>query len=550
MEVIEATDMAGYLMLTAMVCDHMRDQGIFFQTRGSASGSLLCWLLGITQHDAVKDDLRYERFLSKDRTKPPDIDLDVEDSRRQEVLDWLGTRFSVCQIGTWAEYSVDESTGRGSLLVSYLSRKRRDGMDPALLASIKGLDDLPKDDRDELVALGRLKCRKSYGTHAGGVVVTSTHDEFARLVPTMLIASSDTTVTQFDDDDVEALGFVKLDVLGQSSLTTLRRCIEMIGHDVSEGWDWIPLDDKPTFRMIRSQDVDGVFQLEGWTNRKGCKEMKPKKMRDLIHLVSLYRPATIETGMKDAYINRMKGWEGVPERHPTLMANLKETYGIPVFQDQVIGILRDLGFTPDELTEFLKAVKASNENIGAAGKVIAKYEQHFNRLAADNGWTTQDVTFTWEAIEGFAKYGFNKAHATAYGHRSYYMAYLKHHHPLEFYTALLQTWGGTPKEKEYVISARNAGISLLSPDVNISGHTWSIDRTRSAIRKGLVSIKGVGEKAATEISTNAPFKDMDDLIARCDARMVNGGKNWSKDGTLNGVLGKLQAAGALKSLGL
>lgn len=550
MEVVEVTDMAGYLMLTTMVCDHMREQGIFYQTRGSASGSLLCWLLGITQHDPVSDDLRYERFLSKDRTKPPDIDLDVEDLRRQEVIDWLSQRFNVCQIGTWAEFSVDVASGRGSLLVAYLSRKRKEGMDPAWLNSIKGLHDLPSADRKELISLGRHKAYKSYGTHAGGLVVTSTSQEFERLVPTMLVASSDTVVTQYDDDDVEALGLVKLDVLGQKSLTTLRVAHELLGRDVADGWDWMPLDDKATYRAIRQQKVDGVFQLEGWTNRKGCKEMRPKRMRDLIHLVSLYRPATIETGMKDAYINRMRGWEGVPERHPILMHNLKETYGVPVFQDQVIGILRDLGFTPDELTEFLKAVKASNENIGDAAKVIERYEEHFVNLAGAAGWDATDVEFTWDAIEGFAKYGFNKAHATAYGHRAYYMAYLRTHHPLEFFTSLLRTWAGDPKERDYVIVTKQESIPILKPDVNISGRTWSIDRTRGAIRKGLVSVKGVGEKAASEIELHAPFVDIDDLIDRCEARAVNGGKNWNKDGTLNGVLGKLKDVGALKSLGL
>ena len=549
-DVVQFTGMAGYLMLTKMVCDWMLTQGIFFQTRGSASGSIICWLLGITQHDPVKDDLRYERFLSKDRTKPPDIDLDVEDSRRDEVIDMLASRFNVCQIGTWAEYGLHMDTGRGSLLVDYISRARKDGADPALLGSIKTIHDLPSRDRRELIDLAKHKAYKSYGTHAGGVVITSTREEFERLVPTMLVASSDTVVTQFDMDDVEALGLVKLDVLGQSSLTTLRRCIEMIGRDVADGWDWIPLTDKDTFQMIRRQDVAGVFQLEGWTNSKGCKEMRPKRIRDLIHLVSLYRPATIETGMKDAYINRMKRWEPVPNRHPILMSALKETYGVPVFQDQVIGILREIGFTPDDLTKFLKAVKASNENIGDAEQVIRGYQVMFGELAADAGFSSSDSKFTWEAIEGFAKYGFNKAHATAYGHRAYYMAYLKCHYPLEFHAALLQTWAGTQKERDYVLATKQAGIPMLKPDVNVSGATWSIDRRLGAIRKGLVSIKGIGEKAATEIEDKAPFTSIEDLIARCEARSVNGGKNWSKDGTLNGVLGKLKDAGALKSLGL
>lgn len=551
LEVVDATDMAGYLMLNKMICDWMKEQGIFFQTRGSASGSLICFLLGITQEDPIVEGLRYERFLSKDRTKPPDIDLDVEDTRRGEVLEMLDQHFNVCQIGTWAKFGLDdEGGGGGSLFVAYIARQRKDGVDPSVLGTIKKMHDVPRDDRKELERLAWHHPYKSYGTHAGGVVVSTDRAQFDRLVPTMLVASSETTVTQFDMDDVEALGMLKEDILGQISLTTLRRCHELLGRDVVDGWNWIPLDDKETYRAIRQQKVDGVFQLEGWTNKKGCREMRPKKLRDVIHLVSLYRPATMETGMKDTYIQRMAGWEKVPERHPILMKHLKETYGVPVFQDQVIAVLRDLGFSPEELTEFLKAVKASNENIGGAAKVVAKYREVFFRLATETGWTDDDMRFTWEAIEGFAKYGFNKAHATTYGKRAYRMAYLRTHYPLEFFAALLQTWAGKKKERDYIIAAKEAGIRMLGPDVNVSGALWSIDHQRQAIRKGLLSIKGIGDKAANEIERHAPFQDMDDLIARCDAKAVNGGKNWSKDGTLNGALGKLQEAKALRSLGL
>jgi DNA polymerase III subunit alpha len=547
LEVVEATDMAGYLMLNAMVCDWMRDQGIFYQARGSASGSILCWLLDITQEDPIKGGLRYERFLSKDRTKPPDIDLDVEDVRRQDVLAFLDSRFNICQIGTWAEYSADRATGRGSLLVDYLSRRRKEGATSQDLEHIKSLDDLPRSDRKELFDLAEKKAFKSYGTHAGGVVVTSHRSEFDGLVPTMLVASSNTIVTQYEMDDVEALGLLKLDVLGQRSLNLLSECVRLLGHDPND-MSWIPVNDKETYRAIRKQDVDGVFQLEGWTNRKGCKELKPRNLRDLIHLVALYRPATIDNGMKDLYIARRAGWEKPPERHPILMKALKETYGVPVFQDQVIEVLRAIGFTPEDLTALLKAVKASNENIGNAAQVIWGFQGTFQELATEAGFDARDVRFTWEAIEGFAKYGFNKAHATAYGRRSYWMAYLKVHHPLEFHTSLLKVNAGTPKERDYVLATKAAGIPMLRPDVNVSTATWTIDRRVNGIRKGLVSIKGIGEKAAVELEANAPYQSIEDLIARCDARAVNGGKNYARDGSLNGVLKKLDDAGALRAL--
>lgn len=549
LEVIEATNMAGYLMLNKMIVDWMNSQGIFNEARGSASGSLICYLLGITQLDPLKEGLRYERFLSKDRTKPPDIDLDVDDSRRGEVIAMLSERFNVCQIGTWAEYSLHDDTGRGSLLVSYISRKRKEGEDPAKLGAIKKMTDLPRADLIELQALSEKKAYKSYGTHAGGLVITSTREGFERLVPTMLVASSDTTVTQYDMDDVEELGLLKEDILGQKSLRTLRYCTELLGHDPKDGLGWIPLDDKKTFRAIRQQKVDGVFQLEGWTARKGCREMKPKNIKDIRDLMALYRPATMDSGLKDVYVRRRAGWEKPPERHPALMKAFKETYGVPVLQDQVIEVLRTIGFTPEDLTKLLKAVKASNENIGNAAQVIHGYTAMFSELATKAGFDEGDRKFTWEAVEGFAKYGFNKAHATTYGLRAYRMAYLRTHHPLEFFTAILRVFAGSPQERDYILAAREAGQTMLKPDINISGPTWSIDRQRGAIRKGLVSVHGVGEKAANEIAANAPFKDIEDIIDRCDARAVNGGKNYSRDGSLNGVLGKLRDAGVLKSLG-
>jgi DNA polymerase-3 subunit alpha len=545
LDVIEFTRMASYLMLVREVTEWCRANGVFFQARGSAAGSLICHLLGVTQLDPLEWNLRYERFLAKDRTKPPDVDLDVEDNRREEMMEWLSSRFSVVQIGTYATYGVSVEEGRGSLLVSYISRKRKNGED---VSHINTILDLPQEDQKALKALSDRGAKKSIGTHAAGLVVTSSRDQIDRLVPTMLVPSSDTTVTQYEMDDVEALGLVKLDVLGLKQLRIIRRTIEMMGRNVHDGLEWIPLDDKETFAMLRKEDTDGVFQLEGWTNRKGCREMKVKTIKDIIVVVALFRPATINSGVKDTYIRRRNGREMTPRRHPMLDKHLVETHGVPVFQEQVISILRDLGFTPEELTEFLKAVKASNKSIGDAGLVVSRYQGRFHEAAHDHGWSFEDIDFAWAAIEGFAEYGFNRAHATQYGLTAYRSAYLKCHRTLEHSTGVLEAWAGTQKEPKYIRMARDKGIRLLKPDVNISGFTWTIDVDKQAIRRGLLSIRGIGEVAAQEISSNAPYASMDDLISRCDARKVNGGKSWGEDGTLKGVLAKLQEAGALKSL--
>lgn len=550
LDVVQATRMASYLLLVKEVCDWCNDHGVFFQTRGSASGSLICYLLGITQLDPLAWSLRYERFLSKDRTKPPDIDLDVEDTRRDELIQWLRSRFNVCQIGTYGTYSVyatGTNAGRGSLFVTYVSKMRKAGFDMSQVENVYHLDG---NTREQLFALANREVKKNTGTHAAGLVITTTQSEFERLVPTMLIPSSETTVTQFEMDDVEDLGLVKLDVLGLKTLSLMRRTVELIGYSIHDPLDWIPLNDKETFKALRKGDTAGVFQLEGQATQKGCREMKVKNIADIVTCLALYRPATMSTGVKDTFITRRAGWEQPPQRHPILHAHLDETHGLPVFQEQVVGILRDLGFSPEELTQFLKAVKASNKNIADAGKVIEHYRKEFIGLAEQTGWVQDDIDFTWKAIEGFAEYGFNRAHATGYGLTAYRMAYLKTHFPLEFATALLKTSAGGQKEKQYVVAVREMGIRMLRPDVNVSGFSWSIDRDKNAVRKGLLSIKGIGERAAKEIADKAPFASVEDLIDRCDSKAVSGGKNYPKDGSLNGVLEKLAEAGALRSLGV
>jgi len=232
------------------------------------------------------------------------------------------------------------------------------------------------------------------------------------------------------------------------------------------------------------------------------------------------------------------------------MKHLKETYGIPIFQEQVIAILRDLGMDPDSLTDMLKAVKASQKSeIEKAAATIAGYHSYVSDLGRSHDLCDEDFNFLWDAIEGFAKYGFKRAHATTYGLLAYRCAYLKTHHPLEFATALLATSEGTEKEAKYVSAVRKMGIRILRPHVNISGRSYSIDRSKNAVRRGLVSIKGIGTRTAEELAANAPYDSVDDILKRCMARRVNGGKSWAKDRTLNGHLGKLLEAGALGELG-
>lgn len=501
LSIVNDTGMAGYLLLVAAVTDWCQQNRVFYQARGSASGSLLCWLLDITQVDPIAKKLRFERFISRDRTKPPDIDLDIEHVKRQELIAYLDARYAVHQIGTWLEYSMkqdENEEGKGSLLIRYYAKMR------AATGNKVTWADVPDEDKRQLRILSDKRVFSSYGTHAAGLVVTTTRDEFEKLIPTMKVASSKTFVTQYEMGDVETLGLVKLDILGLKTLTAVHKCFDYLDRDVFGGFDWIPDNDKETLAMISKGDTAGVFQLEGKASKYGCMNMKPKKVDDLIAAMAIFRPATLQSGATASFIARKHKKEEIPQRHPIINKVTKDTHGIMVYQEQVIEILREVGMTPDDLTAFLKAVKASNADIGDAGKVILSYRESLRAMCESHGMEDDDWKWLWNAIEGFAAYGFNKAHATAYGLLAYRTAYLACHHPVQYFAALLSTYSGDKKEQEYRRACRSKGIRIKPTHINESDVSYAVDSTGRNIREGIGTIKGIGPKAAERIVMMRP----------------------------------------------
>lgn len=562
LEVVTMTGMAGYLILVAECCQWLRDSRILYSTRGSASGSILCWLLGITQLDPIKWGLPFDRFLSRDRTKPPDIDLDVEHDRRQDFITWLRGRFAVHQIGTWLRYKVDadpddDDSEKGSLIVAYNTARGRQGS-PSL-----EWKEMPPEDQRDLKALHDRKVLKAYGVHPAGMVLTTTEDELRDLVPLMKVASSKTMVTQYDMKEVENLGLVKLDALGLKTLTVIRYCLSFIGRDYEDWLDrsWIPWNDSKTYTAISSGLTDGVFQLDGWSARKGCEELKPSTINEVIAAMALFRPATMESGNTAAYIRRKHGRERVPVRHDLLMRHTEKTQGIILFQDQVIAVLRELGLGPDDLTLFLKAVKSSNDNVAWAAGIIEKYRPGIESTAKGLGFSEEDWEWFWHAVEGFGNYGFNISHASAYGVLAYTCAYLIAHHTTEYYAALLAVAAGESnknkktgrtKEQAYLRAARKSRVRILSPDVNLSGATYTVDKR--GVRKGLLSIAKIGDvtaKAIVAARGNQPFTDLDDFARRCyeTSNKITGIKPYLQQGDKTiGHLGILLDSGAMDTI--
>jgi DNA polymerase-3 subunit alpha len=548
-DVIKAADMAGYMMLVAKITDYMHENEVVFQTRGSAAGSLVCWLLGISNVDPIKWDLRFERFLSRDRTKPPDIDLDIAHDRREEMVQWLESQFVTHQIGSWAEYSVnqDENTKEwketGSLLKRYFTTARKYDDNPP-----KEFSEIPSEDLQTLYRLSDRQLYSGMGTNAAGVVITTNRYEFDKLVPLAYMSSRKAYVTQYKKDQIELLGLVKLDVLGSKTLTVVQRAMQNLGLPL-EKLEEIEYNDAPTYKLMSSGKTEGVFQLEGNTSKRGCRQLRPNNIKDVIAAMALFRSSVMKSGGTDAYIKRKHKKQAVPVRHPVLSEITKSTYGVLVYQEQVIDMLRYLGMDPEDLTAFLKAVKSSNKEIAKANQVIAGYMEWISERCQEQGFSEADMAFLDEAIRGFGEYGFNRAHATVYGITSYRCAYLAARHPLEFHAALLAVAAGEDKELEYISATRKRGVSVLPPAVNASRDTYAVDTKRGAIRKGLRSVNGVGEKSAEILAQLAPFKDLDDLVQRSPARPISGGKDY--DGTiesLTGVLGKLRDGGALRGL--
>lgn len=551
LEIIRDTGMAGYLLLVAEVTDWCQVQGVVYQARGSASGSMVCWLLSITSADPIRWDLKFERFISRDRTKPPDIDLDIEHSRRRELVDFLSARFTVHQIGTWNKYSLtededDEEEAKGSLMRKYYGSLRKQDKE------VGNWGDIPEDDQQQLLALSDGVVYSSYGTHAAGMVLTTNAEDFNRIVPMMYIASSKTNVTQYGMNQVEAMGLVKLDVLGLRTLSVLHKCMDNLGKDIQEGLSWIPLNDKKTLARISSGNTSGVFQLEGGTARYGCKELKPTHIEDIIAAMALFRPAIMQSGGTQSYIKRKHRLEVIPKRHELLSKFTGSTYGISLYQEQIISIIRELGFSPDDLTLFLKAVKASNASIGDAAAIIDGYKSKIHGMCTAIEMNEIDFDWLWGAIEGFASYSFNRSHSVVYGITAYQCAYLAAHHPLEFYAALLSVAAGTKKEAPYLTTVRRADIRIQRADINESDFSYSMNARKTGIRKGLLAIKGIGAKTAQEIVDKRPeggYEDLRDMCMRVNRRIITGANGYLQKGDLEvGVIGKLYDNGCLDSL--
>lgn len=546
LEVIRTTDAASYFLLVNLVCDYMRSQGIRYTARGSASGSMVCWLLGITQLDPIKYKLRFDRFMSHNRIKPPDVDLDVEHLRRDEVIEFMESRFYVQAVGSLRKYTLhgdDEmdpemEDSKGSLRERYYTVQAKMGMPKPDWKHV------PEEDKRMLHALSDRKLISGYGRHAAGYIVAPNRKVLDD-IPLAYIASSKRFVTAYGKKDVERMGYTKLDLLGLRTQTAIRLMIETSGVD----FDDIPLTDKRTYGAISQGRTVGVFQLGGVAMVIGCKQMRPRKLEDIIAAQALFRPAARDSGATDEFLARRRGRASAEERHEDIAAAVRDTYGVIIYQEQIMQVMSNLGMNKLELEGMLDAVKASNEYTAGATKVIEEMLPRIRELAVDRGWTQADISWLVDAIPAFAGYSFNRSHAAAYGLIAYRCAWMRVNKPLHFWAATLAAFETSTKIKVLEREARSDGIRLMPAHVNKSRETYTIDEERGTIRRGLRSVRGV-KAAATEIVENAPYTSLRDFGERVSNR-VTGTKHLAIGKTpeeAGGMALTLFEAGALSGL--
>jgi len=558
LDVIRKTRFAHYFLVVWDIISFARDQGILFGVRGSAAASLTLYCLGVTDIDPLAHRLVFERFLNVERREMPDIDLDFQDDRRDEIIDYVTKKYGsdrVAQIitfGTLGARAAIRDVGR-ALGVPYshvdqIARLIPFGIGMTLEKALQENKELYEIcQQDEAVRHLIDTAQKLEGisrhasTHAAGVVISK--EPLTQHLPLQL-ASKDsqqtTFMTQFAMEDVARLGLLKMDFLGLANLTLLAKAKEIIAqdHGINIDFHHIPLNDAKTFELLASGETGGVFQLEGAGMRRYIKELKPTNFSDIAAMIALYRPGPMEH--IPTFINAKHGLEPVHYIHPALHQILEETYGVIVYQDQVLLIVQALaGYTLGEADIFRKAMGKK------IPQVMKKEKQNFVERAAKRGISPELANEIFILIEPFAGYAFNKAHSVSYAFIAYQTAYLKANYPVEYMTAFLNSYAHQPdKIRSAIAECRRLGIPVLPPDINRSQVNFIIekqDNKAPAIRFGLASIKNVGPSAIEPIlaarNRGGNFKSIEDLCQQANLRGIN-----------KKVLESLTKAGAFDSL--
>lgn len=539
LDVIDRMGFNGYFLIVQDFINWGKSEGIIFGPgRGSAAGSIVAYATRITELDPIKYDLLFERFLNPDRISMPDIDIDIQDTRRSEVIEYCAQKYGRDQVanivtfGTMAARAAVRDVAR-VMEVPYADADRIAKLIPPpvqgrhipLAKSIMEDADLKKEYENNEVtktvidlAIRLEGTVRSHGVHAAGVVIAP--DEIVKYVP-LEMAQKGVVATQYPMGPVEDLGLLKMDFLGLSNLTIIRNAQRIIKrvYETSIELSDIPLDDEKTFELFQRGDTTGVFQLESAGMKRYLRELKPSVFDDIIAMVALYRPGPMQ--FIDSFIKRKHGEEEITYLHPKMEGALSSTYGILVYQEQFMQISKDLaGFTGGQADTLRKAV--GKKIMEMMRKVKPEFiEGAIKHSDADRALMEK----FWAQLEEFANYCFNKSHAACYGLISYWTAYLKAHYPDAFMAALMTSDADDIDRLAIEINECNhMGVEVLPPDINESYPEFAVVPGKNQIRFGMNAIKNVGSGAVDEILRArdlGTFETLEDIFSRVNPRIVN-----------------------------
>ncbi len=546
LDMISRMGFAGYFLIVREYIIWAKEHGIMVGPgRGSAAGSLVSYLIGITDIDPLRWGLLFERFLNPERVTMPDIDVDFDAARRDEVIRHVSELYGedkVAQIitfGTMASKAAVRDVGRVKgyplSLVDKVSKAIPQGAsikkaleESQALKELYESDERVKDLIDTAMKIEGFPRHSS--THAAGVVIGDA--PLTEYVPLQYDTSSVTGfITQYAKDEVESVGLLKMDFLGLRNLTIIQDALNLIERFHGVKVDLLELAKDPTdenvYKMIAEGNVLGVFQMESEGFRSFVMRLKPSRFEDLIAALALFRPGTLASGGADMYIRRKHGLEKVDYYHPDLKDILDETYGVIVYQEQIMQIASKMaGFTLGKADILRRAIGKKKL------KVMMQMKEEFIEGGVSKGYSRELMEQIWEVIVKFAEYGFNKSHSAAYALVTYWTGWLKYHYPLEYMSAVLTSVAGnTDKLVKYIVATQDMGITVLPPDVNESDIRQFVpvytEEGEGAVRASLVIVKGVGEKELEKLvgerEKNGPFKDFDDFVSRALSAGVKSG---------------------------
>lgn len=556
---IKTMGFAGYFLIVSDFIKAGRTMNVFVGPgRGSAAGSVVAYCIGITNIDPIKYNLLFERFLNPDRKSMPDIDTDFDDDGRQKVIDYVVEKYGKNQVaqiityGTMAAKSsikdvarvMDLSLAEANMLAKLVPDKPGTELKRVLHAPItakegeKSLEEKEGYTQEDIENIKKLReiyagddiraqvlkeadklegSIRNTGVHAAGIIIAP--KDLTELIPVATAKDSSLWLTQIEGSSIEEAGVIKMDFLGLKTLSILKTALELIkqNHQVEIDLDNIPLDDEKTFQLYQRGETNGTFQFESVGMQKYLRELKPDQFDDLIAMNALYRPGPI--AYIPSYIARKQGREQVMYDIPEAAQYLNDTYGITVYQEQVMLLSQSLaGFSKGDADVLRKAMGKKQKS------VLDKMKTRFIEGGKVKGHAPEALEKIWTDWEAFAQYAFNKSHSTCYAFVAYQTAYLKAHYPGEYMSAVLNHAGSIDKITFFMEECKRMGIKVLGPDINESLKGFAVNK-KGKIRFGLGGIKGVGEAAIENIieerNKNGQFKDIFDFIRRINQRSVN-----------------------------